>query len=905
METQRWQQLKILLDEALSRPPDLRPAYLEGSCDDEELRREALSLLAFYDEDPDFLEEPLRVDALRLIADDAEVDQVGARVGPYRLVREIGQGGMGTVYLAERADGAYEQQVAVKFVRQGGPREELLRRLRHERQILAYLKHPNIARLLDGGVTEEGQPFLVMEYVEGLPIDRYCEEQALSTAERLDLFQTVCTAVQYAHRNLIVHRDLKPSNIMVTEDGRVKLLDFGIAKLLDEETVLQAPLTRTGLRVMTPEYASPEQVRGEPVTTVSDVYALGIILYQLLTGRRPYEVRNLSASQIEQVVCETEPPRPSTAVLQLLGEAAGEVATSLPRIAPERLRRQLLGDLDNIVLKALRKEPGRRYGSAAELSEDLRRYQARLPVGARPDTVQYRVSKFIRRHLVGVGATVLVLLALLGGIITTTYQARVAAAERDRAEQRFNDVRALANKLLFDLHDAIRDLPGATPARQMLVGEALTYLNTLARETSDDPTLQLELAAAYERVGEIQGDPHFPNLGDLSGATESYRKAAALHAALWRQDPLSERARLALADSYGRLAVVLSWGGDNDRAITLSEQALELLAPLVEEASNNVAAQKDEGRIRSELGWWLIWAGRIPEAMAHLALAETRLEALAQREPEDLDLHIDLWRVYAYQDDGLQYDGDFETALARLEDKVYPHLQALARRFPKNARVQSCLRSCFNKMGNANEQLGRSANALSVYRSSLDIAQALVAADSTDKLGYRGVAASSEAIGKVLLGMDRPDAAFEAFQEALAIRRLLYEQDPDNGEAGHTLGSSYRSLCEMYLETNRLPEALDQCVQGVAVLEAAVAADPQNAVGRESLATTYVFTARVHRALARTAESEEASRRHIAEALAWYDQSQAVFEALRAVGISWNWTVHPDTVRAEREALAR
>ncbi len=927
MNTQRWHDLKALFDEALARPPGQRAAFLEQSCDDDELRREALSLLAFYDDDPDFLEHPVRVEALRVVAEEATPDPADRPIGPYRLVREIGRGGMGAVYLAERADGQFRHQVAVKLVRQGGPREDLLRRLRHERQILASLQHPNIARLYDGGVSEDGVPYLVMEYVEGLPIDRYCDDHQLSTTERLRLFRTVCAAVQYAHQNLVVHRDLKPSNIFVAApaaglssdgrkraEGRVKLLDFGIAKLLDDvNTAETIPMTQTGMRPMTPEYASPEQVRGEAVTTASDVYALGIILYELLTGHRPYEVRGLTPSAVERVICQQDPPRPSTAVLRTVEttRTSGNGQTTTPEIVsaarstqPERLRRRLEGDLDNIVLKALQKEPERRYESVAALSDDVRRHLEQLPVVARPDTVGYRISKFVRRHTVGFAATVLVVMALLGGIVATVYQARVAAAERDRAEHRFNDVRVLANKLLFDLHDAIRELPGATPARQMLVSNALIYLDTLHQATGNDPSLQSELAEAYERVGEIQGDPHFPNLGDMAGATESYRKMLALREDLWMRDTTDDDAQHTLATSYGRLAVVLSWGGDNDQAITLSERALDLLAPLQARAPDDDALRHDAGRIRSELGWWLVWAGRLDEALAHLAQAETLLTPLAHRYPDNVDLQIDFWRVFNYQVDGMAFGGVREGALALLENKALPHLQAVSQRFPSNPRVRGNLHTCYNKIGAGHQKFGRLDEALAAYQTAFEIIETLAAADSTDRRLLGAVANSHEAIGNTLLQMERTEDATAALQTAQATRQTLFDQDRENAEAGNKLALSHRALCNLHLETNRLAAALDYCKQAAALHESLIENDPKNAIGRDNLGVTSAFTARVHRALALRIGPQETQQHHRQEALAWYDKSLAIINALQAEGIDWDWAIPPDTLVAERAALA-
>lgn len=404
MAPERWQKIKELLEACLERPADEREAWLEGACSgDAELCREVRSLAESYEASGDMLEEPA-------LGGGEETEQrEGRRVGPYRIVREIGEGGMARVYLGVRADDTFRREVAIKVVKRGMDYEFILRRFRNERQILASLDHPNIARLLDGGTTDDGVPYFVMEYINGLPIDRHCDERRLTIRERLELFRTVCAAVECAHRDGIVHRDIKPGNILVSDDGTPKLLDFGIAKVVDPEGWTgSADRTLTVLRLMTPEYASPEQVRGEAVSAATDVYSLGVLLYELLTGHRPYRLRSRAPHEMAQAICEVEPEKPSTAVRrveEITRAHTGTRETITParvgdarRTRPEKLRRSLAGDLDNIVLMAMRKEPERRYRSAAELSEDLGRYLEGRPVRARRDTVAYRTGKFFQRH---------------------------------------------------------------------------------------------------------------------------------------------------------------------------------------------------------------------------------------------------------------------------------------------------------------------------------------------------------------------------------------------------------------------------------------------------------------------------------------------------------------------------
>jgi len=581
------EQIRKIFNEALKRPPAHRAAWLEEVCaEDTALRRSVEEMLreSAITETRAFLEtEAVVAAAPDLPRFDQDRSVIGQRIGPYRIVSELGRGGMGAVYLAERADDEFRKRVALKIVKRGMDTAEILSRFRHERQILASLDHPNIARLLDGGTTEDGLPYFVMEHIKGQPIDDYCESQQLTTRQRLELFRTVCAAVHYAHQNLVIHRDIKPTNILVTKDGTVKLLDFGIAKLLNPEMFPDTIYpTRTWERPMTPAYASPEQVRGQNVTTATDVYSLGIVLYVLLTGQKPYQLKSIAPHELIKVICENEPARPSTAVIRRTTDPTATQASSVnfSHEDAERVRRQLQGDLDNIVLMALRKEPQRRYASVQQFSEDIRRHLAGRPVVAREDTVGYRFSKFVVRHRAGVAAAALIILSLLAGIIATVWQARVARQQRALAERRFNDVRKLANNVMFKYHDAIENLPGATPVREMLVKDALEYLDSLSHEAGNDASLQRELAAAYEKVGLVQGHPFYSNLGDRIGATQSYQKALAIRRALLSSvqtgDASHAQSLYDVSKSQTLLADLMSQGGDVGSAIANYRESLAL-----------------------------------------------------------------------------------------------------------------------------------------------------------------------------------------------------------------------------------------------------------------------------------------------------------------------------------------
>ena len=487
MVPQRFQQLRKVFEQALEQPAEVRTVWLREACSgDEDLRAEVQRMLVADLLSGEFIEQPAVMSAVAAFpqrASEAVRNFEGRRIGPYEILHEIGRGGMGAVYLAQRADEVFHKQVAFKILRPGFTTPELLRRFQREREILAGLGHPHIAHLLDGGTTEEGWPYFVMEYVEGKPITHYCDEHKLSITERLKLFRAVCAAVQYAHQNLIVHRDLKPSNILVTSNGTVKLLDFGIAKLLSDQGEQAADFTRTGIHLMTPEYASPEQVKGEAITTAVDVYSLGVVLYELLTGHRPYRIEARVPHEVARIICEEQPIRPSTVISQWeeVTAAANQQTTITPEQVshvregkPGKLRKRLSGDLDTILLMALRKEPQSRYSSVEKFSDDVGRHLDGLPVRAQKETFRYRTSKFVRRYRTPVIAAMLVLITLTFGIAGSIWQAQLVRAEKMRADQEqtwAGEQRRLAETERMTARQAVRDTE-----RQRLYAENQTRI---------------------------------------------------------------------------------------------------------------------------------------------------------------------------------------------------------------------------------------------------------------------------------------------------------------------------------------------------------------------------------------------------------------------------------------------
>ncbi|MEP7336646.1 MAG: serine/threonine-protein kinase [Acidobacteriota bacterium] len=570
---ENYQQLKELFQAALERPADDRTAFLDQACPEPALRAEVDELLTAHEQTSYLDAAALLPDALldeaALLPSTAEEPMTGQRIGPYKTLRELGQGGMGTVFLARRDDDQFKKRVAIKLIRRGMNTDSIIRRFRHERQILASLDHPNIARLLDGGATEDGLPYLVLEYVEGQPIDEYCDRHQLSTIERLDLFRKVSGAVHYAHQNLVVHRDLKPGNILVAPpaDGKAgtpKLLDFGIAKILNPEISGQTiDPTLTAMKLMTPGYASPEQIRGEAITTASDVYSLGVILYELLTGHRPYHVSTRAPHEIARVICEVEPPKPSVVVTRaevITGSDGSEKATITPEQVsrarnepPEKLRRRLAGDLDNIVLMALRKEPQRRYTSVEQFSEDLRRYLDGLTVAASRDTFTYRSTKFVRRHKAGVTALATIALLIVGSVVTLAIQSARLARERDKAEQVSE---FLVN--MFETADPYKARGKEITAREILDKGA----QRVATELGDQPEARALLMNAMGNS--------FTHLG-------LYDQAAPLldHALEIRRNILGNES-LDTAKSLDGLGTLLIGKGDFARAEKLLREALQI-----------------------------------------------------------------------------------------------------------------------------------------------------------------------------------------------------------------------------------------------------------------------------------------------------------------------------------------
>jgi serine/threonine protein kinase len=740
MTAERWRRVRELLYHASALAPAARVQYLGETCaGDPELRTEVERLLTALEESGSFLEP----------AGPAAQEPVETKIGPYRILNEAGRGGMGVVYRAVRDD-EYRQQVAVKLVKRDMETDFLLARFRQERQALALLNHANIARLLDGGTTADGRPYLVMEWVEGQPVTEYCAAHSPPLRRRLELFLDVCEAVAHAHRNLVVHRDLKPSNILITAEGRPKLLDFGIAKIFSPSPDdIPATMTMAGARALTPEYASPEQVRGEPVTTATDIYSLGAVLYELLTGNRPHRLETRTPPEIERVVCTQQVVRPSS-------------ATGAAGIPVQELR----CDLDNIILKALEKEPARRYSHVDEFSADVRRHLEGRPVLARPDSVWYRVSKFTRRNRLLVGAVAAVAIALAAGTVVSLWQASVARRERAVAERRFELARRLAGSLLYDIHDEVSDLAGATKARELLLKRSLEYLDALSKEASSSTPLQRDLANAYERAAALQGMGGVSNLGNTDAARHSLRMALALRQTVLLSDPSSVEFRRELARTHREFA---SLEEDGTAMLQHAQASLALVEQLVREKPEDRRLLLDRATAEYSVARATTSLSRFPEAIDFYRRA---LSHSASSSPGDVALyHKRLGAVLAHENDLTNALKEYQAAAVLDEERV--------RANPDNGRAKMDLSYDYSDWGFVLQRMNSWKPAVEQYRKAEKIRAEMVQADPRDARAAGGLVSIHWRLARALADAGERRESEATFLKAIHAGEAMVRRFPD------------------------------------------------------------------------------------------------------------------------------
>jgi tetratricopeptide (TPR) repeat protein len=786
--------LRELFDRAAELSPAERALFLESECaatEDPELVQELRALLAADEAAVQYgaWESSALAHEAAWQSPDGAYER-GEMIGRYRILERIGSGGMGKVYLAVRADAEYEQKVAIKRIKPGFAAEEIVARFRSERQILANLEHPNIARLLDGGADSQGMPYLVMEYVEGVAPLAYCQNLGLSVPRRLALFRQICAAVHYAHQRMVVHRDLKPSNILVTAEGVPKLLDFGIAKVLDPDPAAPAgSSTATVLRMMTARYSSPEQVRGEPVTTASDVYSLGVLLYELLTGQSPYRNPNAPAHELMRAVCEEEPPRPSVWAAKLKG------------------------DLDNIVLRALRKSPQARYASVDQFSEDILRRLEGRPVRARGDALVYVAARFIRRHRVMVLAAALLLCSLTGGLIEV-------ALARARADRRFNEVRRLAHSVMFDYADAIDRLPGATPVRARLVRDALTYLDNLSKE-ADTPQLRREIVDAYVRVSNLQGNEYQNNLGDTAAALVSARKAVAAAENVLREDR-TPPALGSVADAFSTYGDLLystgnlpATGRAYERAIGLRQ---EIAAKSPGDLGNYIALSicfRHMGDLSGGYGFRSL--GKTADALAFYGQGKALVAKLAAQFPGNVDVAKESYKTLLSLSSAESVMGMREEA-ARDLDEALAQIEKAGATHPNDANIEVELAIAEARSGQMLLDSGTVTSAIPHIARAGSLVRKLLGADPGDAIYRRNQLVVETEWAAALRGAGRISEAVAHNELALHLAQALSRDAPASVQYRSEVGISERKLSEGLLAGGNAARALDHARQAGLIL---------------------------------------------------------------------------------------
>jgi tRNA A-37 threonylcarbamoyl transferase component Bud32/tetratricopeptide (TPR) repeat protein len=819
MTPERWGRVKEIFAGALERDPAERTTYVDQACaSDAALRSEVISLLEAHETAGGFIEQEA-AQRVGLASAAPRQDWIGRRLGPYRIVGEAGRGGMSQVFKAVRDDQQYEKQVAIKLLKPGLDTDSLLKRFRAERQILAQLSHPNIAHLLDGGATEDGAPYLVMEYIEGKPIDAYCDDRELGVTERLDLFRSLCSAVHYVHQHLMVHGDLKCGNVLVTDQGVVKLLDFGIAKLLGPAPSSREEPRATTFLALTPEYASPEQVRGEPISTSSDVYSLGVLLYRLLSGDLPHKATGSTTWALAQQICEKDPAPPSV--------TAVEATTGYGRFA-----NTLRGDLDNIVLKTLKKTPEERYPSAEQLSEDLRRYLRGFPVAARPDTTGYRVRKFAQRHKSAAVAAGLFVVALIAGIVTTSWQAHRAGVERLRAERHLNDVRELTSIYLADVYDAVAYLPGGTKARKLLVENSIKYLAGLEREARDSPQLKRDLAVAYDRLGDVQGDYIGANLGDTQGALDSFRHALRLRRDLVQRDPTLQ-ARRELLRSCVKLSELLMGQSAVTEALPLAREGAGLADTLLQDKGATERDKRYAAAAYMNYGWAQgLSTGEAEPGMKLMEKARQIHEQLAAANPKDVDAQRNLAVVAGRMGD-VYSEGTNDPAKALpYYEQALKLIEPIAAANKDDAELQRAKAFVFSSIADLQNDLHRPQEGLVNYQRALDIIEPLRAADAEDQMTPQATAFILNGRGSSHLLLGDAAAALHDFSRAETIVRNGPQPQPTDIAEIRTLpGITYANLARAtaamaqqsstpkHLRANYVREASDWSRRALEVLQ--------------------------------------------------------------------------------------
>ncbi len=849
----------------------------------------------------------------------AGVDPMPEQIGPYRILEEIGRGGVGVVYLAAKESAGVRTRVAVKVLKRGMDTDDLLRRFELERQLLAALDHPNIARLLDAGATDDGRPYFVMEHIKGRPLDRYCDEKRLSIRDRLELFKKVCDAVQFAHQNLVVHRDIKPGNILVTDNGDPKLVDFGIAKLLNPNlSPVEYEPTAAYVRLMTPEYASPEQVRGDNISTSSDIYSLGVVLFELLTGKRPYRIPSRVLDEVRRIVCEEPPERPSTAVTRV--EAIGtrspsSAAASAPPSGPstaqstpsrvaaattivtgpskrdnERLARKLTGDLDNIVLKALRKEPGRRYPSAEQFAQDIQRHIDGFPVTARPDTVSYRARKFVHRHRASVTAASLIAVALLLGLAGTTYYAREAnlalAAEtvqRENADRLAGDLREVLSTLAAEVDTAMQTR-GSTEARQLLFGESKIRLEELETEYPADAALQFDLSIVRERLGDALGGVRSGSSADRGAALEQYQVALRNREALLKNDPENQRLIASTASALIKVGDMLRDTDATEGALTNYQRAESLMLSIPASERTHESARK---LLAASLS-----AGQTLDRMERNASAQTSYQAalVAADEallsmPNDEASQRDRTVALVALGDLARRNGDLTESRRRF-DAAIAQRRALAAASPEGPRQKRDLGVALYSLATTQIEAGDTDGAIKSLTEANDLADALIREDPNDARFRRDSVIYRGKLAEIAYTVGNADDALRLQRETVDATVRLANESPDSASQLRTVNLQRNRLAAMLLEQNKPSEAITQLEMSERIAVSLRDRDPANATYQRDLCYTLSLLARASLSQAEAAPNDAARTRALERARLYSENTLAAVADIESRGIA-------------------
>ncbi|MDZ7639219.1 MAG: protein kinase [Bryobacterales bacterium] len=808
MNSERWARVKHLFQEALSAEAESRVQLLDRECgEDVSLREEIESLLAAHEDSSVSLEAPTHVplfgSVLRQVRDEVARGQalIGRVIGQYRIESLIGEGGMGSVYLGIRDDAEFKMQVAIKVLNRSSSGGDTVNRFRLERRILARLNHPFIARIFDGGVTEDGLLYFVMEHIPGIPLDEYLRKANPNLEARLQLFREICSAVSFAHQNLVVHSDIKASNILIMEGDIPKLLDFGISQVLDPENRELAAEQEGKVAALTPAYASPEQLRGLPLSTASDIYSMGVLLYEMICGKHPYEVDRANPFAILTKIAGGDPPRPS-------------------EISPLQ---GVQTDLDAIILKAIQPEPQDRYITANQLSRDVDRYLKHQPVVAWPDSPYYRLRKFVRRNLVPVVVGIIAALSLIGGILASSYMADRAEEQRLRAEARFQDVRQLASSLIFELDTDLAQIPGATGVRGKLVERALAYLDRLDTESGDDLELQRELAAAYEKLGDVQGRPNVANIGNSPLALECYRKALSIRQTV-RLKANDVQSRQDIASTYTRLSALLKLMGDYDGGLKYDRDCLQMYREMMDLDPANFEYRRKVASAYTALGGGLSQIGDWDGVL------ETRRQALRM----------------------------FEEILASGSDD------------PEDTRGL-CL--AHRRIGGILLMLKKSGEAENHFRKALSLAKEMMREHPGDSRNVQDLAASATALGGLLYESGQFDEAMNRYREAIEIHERIALSDPLDARNRSLLASNIHRLARTMIRTKDPKPALAYLIRGLELRQGLAAENPTNAGGQGEVGESHMVLGDYYRV------TKEKGR-----ALASYRRAMAIFRALQTQG---------------------